>query len=129
MDYGQHQRCRYCSKWQQSYRNSVPCAFYFNICVRSGIFLEMKWIPRNLNYRADLLSRTIDLDHFTINDTYFSCWIVNGGLTQSIGLLVVITPSFQVTILYFTSLAPKSWTLLLKTGNAKILDSSIGLAN
>ena len=43
----------------------------FNICVRSGIFLEMKWIPRNLNYRADLLSRTIDFDHYTINDDVF----------------------------------------------------------
>ena len=29
LDYGQHQRCRCCSKWQQSYRTSVPCAFYF----------------------------------------------------------------------------------------------------
>ena len=43
----------------------------FNICVRSGIFLEMKWIPRNLNYPADLLSRTIDFDHYTINDDVF----------------------------------------------------------
>ena len=43
----------------------------FNICVRSGILIEMKWIPRNLNYRADHLSRTIDFDHFTINDDVF----------------------------------------------------------
>ena len=31
----------------------------------------MKWIPRNLNYRADLLSRTIDFDDYTINDDVF----------------------------------------------------------
>ena len=53
--------------------------------------------------------------------TYFICWIVNGGPTQSIGLLVVTTSSFRVTILDFTSLALKRWLLSLKTGNVKII--------
>ena len=53
--------------------------YIFNICVRSGIFLEMKWIPRNLNYRADLLSRTIDfevVDAFTQNWECENNWIL-----------------------------------------------------
>ena len=43
----------------------------FNVCACSGIFLEMKWIPRSFNYQADLLSRTIDFDDYTINDDVF----------------------------------------------------------
>ena len=31
----------------------------------------MKWFPRSLNCQADLLSRTIDFDDYTINDDIF----------------------------------------------------------
>ena len=43
----------------------------FNVCARSGISLEMKWIPGSFNCQADLLSRTIDFDDYTINDNVF----------------------------------------------------------
>ena len=77
----------------------------------------MKWIPRNLNYRADLLSRTIDFDDYTKNDDVFLMLDCKWG-PHTVDRFAC---SFRVTILYFTSLAPKSWTLSLKTGNAKII--------
>lgn len=43
----------------------------FNDCARYGISLEIKWILRSLNYQADLLSRTIDFDDYTIHDDVF----------------------------------------------------------
>ena len=43
----------------------------FNVCARHGISLEIKWIPRSFNYQADLLSRTIDFDDYTIHDDVF----------------------------------------------------------
>lgn len=43
----------------------------FNVCVLSGISLEMKWIPWSLNCEADLLSRTVDFDDYTLNDDVF----------------------------------------------------------
>ena len=43
----------------------------FNVCTSHGISLEIKWIPRSFNYQADLLSRTIDSDDYTIHDDVF----------------------------------------------------------
>ena len=43
----------------------------FNVCARHGISLEIKWIPRSFNHQADLLSRTIDFDDYTIHDDVF----------------------------------------------------------
>ena len=43
----------------------------FNVCARHGIFLEIKWIPGSFNYQADLLSRTIHFDDYTIHDDVF----------------------------------------------------------
>lgn len=43
----------------------------FNVCACHSISLEIKWIPRSFNYQADLLSRTIDFDDYTIHDDVF----------------------------------------------------------
>ena len=37
-----------------------------NVCVRHGISLEIKWIPRSFNNKADLLRRAID--DYTVHD-------------------------------------------------------------
>ena len=76
----------------------------FNVCARHGISLEIKWIPRGFNYQADLLSRTIDFDDYTINDDVFR-----------------MLARFHVTILGSTSLARKLSTLSPKTGTEKII--------
>ena len=51
----------------------------FHVCVSSGISLEMKWIPRDLNSFADHLSRIIDFDDYTINDDVFHILDVRWG--------------------------------------------------
>ena len=51
----------------------------FRVCVSSGISLEVKWIPRDLNSFADHLSRIIDFDDYTINDDVFHILDVRWG--------------------------------------------------
>lgn len=43
----------------------------FNICLVNNIVLEAQWIPRSLNERADLLSRFVDKDDWSINPSVF----------------------------------------------------------
>ena len=43
----------------------------FNLCLANSIVLEAQWIPRSLNERADLLSRFIDKDDWSINPSVF----------------------------------------------------------
>ena len=45
----------------------------FDICVQSGIYLDMQWIPRTLNQQADYISRLIDVDDWqTTNDLFLA---------------------------------------------------------
>ena len=50
----------------------------FSLTVQSQIRLEPEWIPRELNERADYLSRIIDYDDWQLNPSVFSeledCW-------------------------------------------------------
>ena len=43
----------------------------FQICLKFRILLEVKWIPRDLNARADAISKLIDNDDYSINDAIF----------------------------------------------------------
>ena len=43
----------------------------FNICIQSGIYLEVQWIPRTLNQQADYISRLLDTDDWQITDDLF----------------------------------------------------------
>ena len=44
----------------------------FNLCLRHGINLDLQWIPRDFNSRADYLSRLIDVDDWEITNTLFA---------------------------------------------------------
>jgi len=45
----------------------------FDICVQSGIYLDMQWITRTLNHQADYITRLIDIDDWqTTNDLFLS---------------------------------------------------------
>ena len=44
----------------------------FDICIRSGIHLEVQWIPRTMNQQADYISRFIDTDDWQLTDDFFS---------------------------------------------------------
>ena len=39
----------------------------FNLCLVNSIVLEVQWIPRSLNERADLLSRFVEKDDWSVN--------------------------------------------------------------
>ena len=41
------------------------------LCFRQGITLETQWIPRSLNDRADMLSRFIDPDDWSVHPSVF----------------------------------------------------------
>ena len=44
----------------------------FDICIRSGIHLEVKWIPRASKQQADYIIRLIDTDDWQITDEFLS---------------------------------------------------------
>ena len=43
----------------------------FSMCLLSCITLEVEWIPRSANDRADFLSRIVDYDDWRVNRDYF----------------------------------------------------------
>ena len=43
----------------------------FHICLQFGISMDPKWIPRDLNSRADLISKLIAFDDYELNDVIF----------------------------------------------------------
>ena len=43
----------------------------FNICIQSGIYLEVQWIPRTQNQQADYISRLLDTDDWHTTDDLF----------------------------------------------------------
>ena len=51
----------------------------FALCVTNCILLEMKWIPRDLNAKADCLSKIIDFDDYALNDDMFRMLDVRWG--------------------------------------------------
>ena len=44
----------------------------FDVCIRSGIQLEVQWIPRTSNQKADYISRLINTDDWQITREIFS---------------------------------------------------------
>jgi hypothetical protein len=43
----------------------------FEICISSGIYLEVQWIPRDQNQQADYVSRLLDTDDWQTTDDLF----------------------------------------------------------
>ena len=43
----------------------------FGTCLRHRITLDPKWIPRDVNVRADLISKHVDFDDYALNDVFF----------------------------------------------------------
>jgi ribonuclease HI len=57
----------------------------FQLCFRQNITLETQWIPRSLNDRADILSRFIDPDDWSLHPSVFSSIVC--GAFSAIGKL------------------------------------------
>ena len=43
----------------------------FGTCLKSGISLEVDWVPRASNEKADFISKIVDYDDWAINATVF----------------------------------------------------------
>ncbi|KAK3097826.1 hypothetical protein FSP39_013568 [Pinctada imbricata] len=43
----------------------------FEFCLSFGITLDMEWVPRDQNERADMLSRIVDFDDWSVSDVIF----------------------------------------------------------
>lgn len=44
----------------------------FQTCLLNGVSIDIHWIPRDLNSAADDMSKFIDHDDYTTNDTVFN---------------------------------------------------------
>ena len=90
----------------------------FNLCFVNSIVLEVQWIPRSLNERADLLSRFVDKDDWSVNPSVFRVIDANGALTQSIGLR-------RITILNSPAPAAAALTPWPRIGETRAIGSAL----
>ena len=51
----------------------------FKICVECNISIDVKWIPREANFDADIISKVIDYDDYSLNDSIYSRLNANWG--------------------------------------------------
>ena len=74
-------------------------------CLRHNFQLEMEWIPRSKNKRADKLSRIVDKDDWFDSDEFFqyfdALWNLHTVIDRFASSLVTITVEFQDSILEF----------------------------
>ena len=63
----------------------------FAVCVNSCIRLELEWIPREENEKADFISWLIDHDNWKFNPLVFRELDKKWGHIQLIGLLICTT--------------------------------------
>ena len=88
----------------------------FHICLQFRISLDPKWVPRDLNSRADLISRLIDFDDYELNDTIFQGLDELWALIPWIGLPATTMPSYQDLTLRFSNQVPRRLTRFARTG-------------
>jgi len=44
----------------------------FQFCAVNNVSIEIEWVPRSLNEYADLLSRVIDFDDWSVSTDFFT---------------------------------------------------------
>ena len=92
----------------------------FNLCLANSIVLEAQWIPRSLNERADLLSRFIDKDDWSINPSVFRLVDAKWALTQLIAFRPITMPSFRGSTLNLLPQVAAVWTPWPRIGDMRI---------
>ena len=43
----------------------------FSVCVQKGIIIDIQWIPRQENVKADYISNTIDYEDWGVTNDFF----------------------------------------------------------
>ena len=62
----------------------------FETCLRQSIRLDMEWISRSLDDKADYISRILGLDNWSINPQFFS-WIDSMWGPHSVDCFCMLT--------------------------------------
>ena len=88
----------------------------FNLCLINSIVLEAQWIPRSLNERADLLSRFVDKDDWSVNPSIFRVTDVLRRIT---------TPRFLGSILNLPPPAAAALTPWHRIGEMRTTGSAL----
>ena len=57
--------------WSMTFNLHQMAFAVFSICLKALIELDIQWIPRSLNEKADYLSKIIDYDHWEITPQLF----------------------------------------------------------
>ena len=78
------------------------------LCLVNDIQIEAQWIPRDANVRADLLSRFVDKDDWSLNCEFLPSWIPDGARILSIDL-PLITSRFNSRFLTVAGLLCSGW--------------------
>ena len=73
----------------------------FEVCLANNIRLDIAWIPRSLNDRADFISRIVTMMIGSCAHAYFTSLMTCGVPTQSIGLHHVTIHSSLTMIVVF----------------------------
>ena len=68
-----NQNCLTILKSSRMKDNLQSIAFsIFTLCMQECIFIDMQWMPRSENTRADYLSKMIDHDDWCVLDDFFA---------------------------------------------------------
>lgn len=90
------------------------------LCLISAISVDMQWTPRDLNVLADDISKLVDRDDYTINDSVFFAMD-----TRAIDLPVITTRSSLYSTPGTISLGHLVSTPLLRIGPATTTGSAL----
>ena len=86
----------------------------------NGISIDVNWIPRDLNYVADEISKIIDYDDYAINDDIFAFLDHRSVPIQLTALRAITTVSYFYLTQSFFSWAQAALMLFVKIGHLQI---------
>ena len=92
----------------------------FSFCFKFGIDLDIEWVPRSLNEKADYLGKVVDYDDWELAPEFFGNWTSSGGRLLLIALPLAITGRSQNIFQDSGILGQPELTRFSKTGNTKI---------
>ena len=91
----------------------------FSICYNYGINLEIDWVPRSLNDKADYLSKIFNSMIGKLFLRFSNLWTVDGGPTLSTVSLLFTILKFQDSFLGSGIQVHLAWTHFFQTWQGK----------
>ena len=88
----------------------------FSLCFKVGIYLDIQWVPRSLNEKADFLSKIVDYDNWELASGFFRQLDELGDHLRLIALPPTTTRRSQNIFLDSGTLGQPGLTRFSKTG-------------